>query len=54
MYLLDEQKLGTGLVPSPLDRIIVSCTSEDRREKLSRYRNKKSRSNFGRETKVKT
>ncbi|KAG5375049.1 hypothetical protein IGI04_039645 [Brassica rapa subsp. trilocularis] len=47
----DIQKLGTGLVPSPLDRIIVSCTSEDRREKLSRYRNKKSRRNFGRKIK---
>ncbi|XP_010482733.1 PREDICTED: zinc finger protein CONSTANS-LIKE 1-like isoform X2 [Camelina sativa] len=47
----DIQKLGTGLVQSPLDRIIVSCTSEDRREKLSRYRNKKSRRNFGRKIK---
>ncbi|KFK26961.1 hypothetical protein AALP_AA8G315800 [Arabis alpina] len=45
----DIQKLGTG--QSPLDRIIVSCTSEDRREKLSRYRNKKSRRNFGRKIK---
>uniref|UniRef100_A0A1J3H3Y6 Zinc finger protein CONSTANS-LIKE 5 n=1 Tax=Noccaea caerulescens TaxID=107243 RepID=A0A1J3H3Y6_NOCCA len=45
----DIQTLGTrnaGLVQSHLDRIIVSCTSEDRREKLSRYRNKKSRRNF--------
>ncbi|KAL0734594.1 hypothetical protein Bca4012_010804 [Brassica carinata] len=47
----DIQKLGTGLAQSPLDRIIVSCTSEDRREKLSRYRNKKSRRNFGRKIK---
>ncbi|ESQ43161.1 hypothetical protein EUTSA_v10014378mg [Eutrema salsugineum] len=47
----DIQKLGTGLVQSPLDRIIVSCTSEDRREKLSRYKNKKSRRNFGRKIK---
>ncbi|KAF2571455.1 hypothetical protein F2Q70_00004800 [Brassica cretica] len=47
----DIQKLGTGLVPSPLHRIIVSCTSEERREKLSRYRNKKSRRNFGRKIK---
>ncbi|CAH8341324.1 unnamed protein product [Eruca vesicaria subsp. sativa] len=46
-----QQKLGTGLAQSPLDRIIVSCTSEDRREKLSRYRNKKSRRNFGRKIK---
>ncbi|CAA7050196.1 unnamed protein product [Microthlaspi erraticum] len=45
----DIQTLGTRnavLVQSQLDRIIVSCTSEDRREKLSRYRNKKSRRNF--------
>ncbi|EFH40500.1 hypothetical protein ARALYDRAFT_495414 [Arabidopsis lyrata subsp. lyrata] len=34
-----------------MDRIIVSCTSEDRREKLSRYKNKKSRRNFGRKIK---
>ncbi|KAG7537763.1 CCT domain [Arabidopsis suecica] len=47
----DIQKLGAGLVQSPLDRIIVSCTSEDRREKLSRYKNKKSRRNFGRKIK---
>ncbi|KAL0728871.1 hypothetical protein Bca4012_024964 [Brassica carinata] len=47
----DIQKLGTGNVQSPLERIILSCTSEDRREKLSRYRNKKSRRNFGRKIK---
>ncbi|KAL0798363.1 hypothetical protein Bca101_053538 [Brassica carinata] len=50
----DIQALGTrntGLVQSQLDRIIVSCTSEDRREKLSRYRDKKSRRNFGRKIK---
>ncbi|CAN8252764.1 unnamed protein product [Cochlearia groenlandica] len=47
----DIQRLGAGLVQSPLDMIIVSCTSEDRREKLSRYRNKKSRRNFGRKIK---
>uniref|UniRef100_A0A1J3HZQ3 Zinc finger protein CONSTANS-LIKE 5 n=1 Tax=Noccaea caerulescens TaxID=107243 RepID=A0A1J3HZQ3_NOCCA len=48
----DIEKLGNGLAAqSPLDRIIVSCTSEDRREKLSRYRNKKSRRNFGRKIK---
>ncbi|XP_009132477.1 zinc finger protein CONSTANS-LIKE 9 isoform X1 [Brassica rapa] len=45
------QKLGTGHFQSPLDMIIVSCTSDDRREKLSRYRNKKSRRNFGRKIK---
>ncbi|XP_010438536.1 PREDICTED: protein CHLOROPLAST IMPORT APPARATUS 2 isoform X2 [Camelina sativa] len=38
-------------IQSQLDRIIISCTSEDRREKLSRYRNKKSRRNFGRKIK---
>ncbi|KAF8116829.1 hypothetical protein N665_0014s0090 [Sinapis alba] len=47
----DIQKLGTGYFQSPLDRVIVSCTSDDRREKLSRYRNKKSRRNFGRKIK---
>ncbi|XP_010433294.1 PREDICTED: zinc finger protein HD1 isoform X2 [Camelina sativa] len=38
-------------IQSQLDRIIISCTSEERREKLSRYRNKKSRRNFGRKIK---
>ncbi|XP_010521390.1 PREDICTED: uncharacterized protein LOC104800294 isoform X2 [Tarenaya hassleriana] len=50
----DIQTLGTrntGRVQSPLDRIIGNCTSEDRREKLSRYRNKKSRRNFRRKIK---
>lgn len=50
----DIQTLGSknaGQVQSQLDRIIVSCTSEDRREKLSRYRDKKSRRNFGRKIK---
>lgn len=50
----DIQTLGTrnaGQVKSQLDRMIVSCTSEDRREKLSRYRDKKSRRNFGRKIK---
>ncbi|KAJ0246260.1 CCT motif family protein [Hirschfeldia incana] len=47
----DIQKLGTGHFQSSLDKVIVSCTSEDRREKLSRYRNKKSRRNFGRKIK---
>lgn len=50
----DIQTLGTrnaGQGQSQLDRIIVSCTSEDRREKLSRYRDKKSRRNFGRKIK---
>ncbi|KAJ4907568.1 CCT motif family protein [Raphanus sativus] len=47
----DIQKLGTCHFQSPLDMVIVSCTSDDRREKLSRYRNKKSRRNFGRKIK---
>ncbi|KAF8083945.1 hypothetical protein N665_0743s0005 [Sinapis alba] len=48
----DIEKLGgIGHFQSPLDRVIVSCTSEDQREKLSRYRNKKSRRNFGRKIK---
>lgn len=50
----DIQTLGTknaGVVQSQLDRIIISCTSEDRREKLSRYRNKKSRRSFRRKIK---
>ncbi|KAL0728869.1 hypothetical protein Bca4012_024962 [Brassica carinata] len=48
-----QRKLGTVHFQSPLDRIIVNCTSEDRREKLSRYRNEKSRRNFGHKIKVK-
>ncbi|KAL0875139.1 hypothetical protein Bca101_024844 [Brassica carinata] len=47
ILFFDERKLGTVHFQSPLDRIIVNCTSEDRREKLSRYRNEKSRRNFG-------
>ncbi|XP_050224825.1 zinc finger protein CONSTANS-LIKE 1 isoform X2 [Mercurialis annua] len=44
---------NTSLVQSPLDRpvFITSCTSEDRWEKLSRYRNKKTKRNFGRKIK---
>lgn len=33
-------------------QVISSCRSEDRREKLSRYWNKKSKRNFGRKIKV--
>ncbi|OAY48460.1 uncharacterized protein LOC110618005 [Manihot esculenta] len=52
----DIKTLGNGnisIIHSPLDRplIISSCTSEDRREKLSRYRNKKTKRNFGRRIK---
>lgn len=36
--------------PRPL---FSNCTSEERREKLSRYRNKKTKRNFGRKIKVK-
>ncbi|XP_021674711.2 uncharacterized protein LOC110660656 isoform X2 [Hevea brasiliensis] len=52
----DIKTLGNGnmgVIHSPLDRplIISSCTTEDRREKLSRYRNKKTKRNFGRKIK---
>ncbi|GAB4826226.1 hypothetical protein Ancab_009091 [Ancistrocladus abbreviatus] len=53
----DIKTLGNGnisLIHSPLQRplVIGSCTSEDRMHKLSRYRNKKSRRNFGRKIKM--
>ncbi|KAK4277547.1 hypothetical protein QN277_015532 [Acacia crassicarpa] len=40
-------------IQSPLERplVISNCTSEERREKLSRYRNKKTKRNFGRKIK---
>ncbi|XP_022773905.1 uncharacterized protein LOC111316156 [Durio zibethinus] len=52
----DIKTLGNGntsVIHSPLERpLIVSiCSSEDRREKLSRYRNKKTKRNFGRKIK---
>ncbi|PIN07147.1 hypothetical protein CDL12_20287 [Handroanthus impetiginosus] len=53
----DIKTLANGnnlsLVQSPMDQPkAISChTSEDRREKLSRYRSKKSRRNFGRKIK---
>ncbi|XP_057995852.1 zinc finger protein CONSTANS-LIKE 16 isoform X2 [Hevea brasiliensis] len=52
----DIKTLGNGnmgLIHSPLDQpfIISGCTTEDRREKLSRYRNKKTKRNFGRKIK---
>ncbi|XAR71635.1 hypothetical protein NMG60_11018003 [Bertholletia excelsa] len=52
----DIETLGNGIVSlihSPLGnpQIISNCTSEDRREKLSRYRNKKTKRNFGRKIK---
>ncbi|KAL9374735.1 hypothetical protein Peur_031614 [Populus x canadensis] len=44
---------NTSLIHSTLDRplIINNCSAEDRREKLSRYRNKKTKRNFGRKIK---
>lgn len=52
------QTLGNGNINliSPMGgqpHIIPCCTSEDRKEKLSRYRNKKTKRNFGRKIKVK-
>ncbi|KAL3652436.1 hypothetical protein CASFOL_002117 [Castilleja foliolosa] len=43
------QTLGNGDISIP--RSISSCTSEERREKLSRYWNKKAKRNFGRKIK---
>ncbi|KAK8714787.1 hypothetical protein V6N13_042136 [Hibiscus sabdariffa] len=48
--------LGNGnvsVIHSPLERplTVSSCATEDRREKLSRYRNKKMKRNFGRKIK---
>lgn len=49
------QTLGNGninLISSMgQPQIISCCTSEDRKEKLSRYRNKKTKRNFGRKIK---
>ncbi|XP_054789241.1 uncharacterized protein LOC129294779 isoform X2 [Prosopis cineraria] len=52
----DIKALGSGnvhVVQSTLERPfpISNCTSEERREKLSRYRSKKTRRNFGRKIK---
>ncbi|KAI4307117.1 hypothetical protein L6164_030337 [Bauhinia variegata] len=52
----DIKTLGNSnmsLVQSPHERpfVISNCTSEERREKLSRYRNKKTKRNFGRKIK---
>ncbi|KAF5732421.1 CCT motif family protein [Tripterygium wilfordii] len=52
----DIKTLGNGhvsLIHSPIEQpgIIGSCTAVDRREKLSRYRNKKIKRNFGRKIK---
>ncbi|XP_022723604.1 uncharacterized protein LOC111280447 isoform X2 [Durio zibethinus] len=48
----DIKTLGNGnvsIIQRPL--IVSSCSTEDRREKLSRYRNKKTKRNFGRKIK---
>ncbi|KAI9097856.1 hypothetical protein K1719_025627 [Acacia pycnantha] len=52
----DIKALGSGnmhVIQSPSERPfpISNCTSEERREKLSRYRSKKTRRNFGRKIK---
>ncbi|XVE64385.1 hypothetical protein DITRI_Ditri07aG0096700 [Diplodiscus trichospermus] len=52
----DIKTLGDGntsVIYSPLERplIVSSCSTEDRMEKLSRYRNKKTKRNFGRKIK---
>ncbi|KAK2638529.1 hypothetical protein Ddye_026324 [Dipteronia dyeriana] len=52
----DIKTLGNAnvsLIHSPLEQplMITSCSTEDRREKLSRYRNKKTKRNFGRKIK---
>ncbi|MFQ6652865.1 hypothetical protein Gotur_024539 [Gossypium turneri] len=52
----DMKTLGNGnvsVIHSPLERLITvsSCSTKDRREKLSRYRNKKTKRNFGRKIK---
>lgn len=53
----DIKTLGNGnvsLVHSPLGQqqpIFSSCTNEDRKQKLTRYRNKKTKRNFGRKIK---
>ncbi|KAL3521638.1 hypothetical protein ACH5RR_019787 [Cinchona calisaya] len=54
----DIKTLGNGninLIHSPVGQgqpqINTSCMSEDRKEKLSRYRNKKTKRNFGRKIK---
>ncbi|KAF5954795.1 hypothetical protein HYC85_007651 [Camellia sinensis] len=54
----DIKTLGNGnvsLIHSPLGlpQFINNCTTEDRRQKLSRYRNKKTKRNFGRKIKAK-
>ncbi|CAI9092544.1 OLC1v1027815C1 [Oldenlandia corymbosa var. corymbosa] len=52
----DIKSLGNGsinVINSPVGQpqIVTSCSSEARKEKLSRYRNKKNKRNFGRKIK---
>ncbi|MBA0768723.1 hypothetical protein Gotri_017506 [Gossypium trilobum] len=52
----DMKTLSNGnvsIIHSPVERpsIVSCCSNEDRREKLSRYRNKKTKRNFGRKIK---
>lgn len=48
----DIETLGNGNISIVVQqKTISSCTSEDRKEKLSRYRNKKAKRNFGRKIK---
>ncbi|XP_027904455.1 uncharacterized protein LOC114164124 isoform X2 [Vigna unguiculata] len=52
----DIKTLGNGnmnIVQSPVERpfLICNCTSEERFQKLSRYRNKRTKRNFGRKIK---
>ncbi|KOM41391.1 hypothetical protein LR48_Vigan04g158900 [Vigna angularis] len=53
----DIKTLSNGnmnIVQSPLERpfLISNCTSEERFQKLSRYRNKRTKRNFGRKIKI--
>lgn len=56
-YKLLLQTLSNGngsQFHSPLERplLVNNCTAEERKEKLSRYRNKRTKRNFGRKIKV--
>ncbi|KAJ7959334.1 Zinc finger protein CONSTANS [Quillaja saponaria] len=48
----DIENLDNGsVIQSQQPLIIINCNNEDRQEKLSRYRNKKAKRNFGRKIK---
>lgn len=49
---LDNGNISQAQSPMGQPRVLSSCASEERREKLSRYWNKKSKRNFGRKIKV--